>query len=68
MSTHVNIQEIDRSVIFLREQAERLDKLAADRGYRWAEVQAKQMRRIAQMLLDFRREQQMTGMNGARIE
>ena len=63
-----DIKELDRSVTFLREQAERLDKLARDRGYRWAEMDAKKMRRVADMLLEVRRDQAMTGIGGKRIE
>jgi len=63
----LDVQELDRHVITLREQAERLEKLSGERGYKWAEVQARQLRRIADFLLNIRREHQMTGMNGQRI-
>lgn len=63
-----NIEELDRHITFMREQADRLEKLGEERGYRWAELGAKQMRRIGDILLEVRREQAMTGMNGKRIE
>lgn len=64
----LNITELDEHVVFLREQADRLEKLADERKYRWATIQSKRMRKIAQMLLDIRRDQQMTTMSGQRIE
>jgi hypothetical protein len=64
----LNIAEVDRHITFLREQADRLEKLAEERRYRWAEVDAQKMRKIADLLVEIRREHQMTGMGGKRIE
>jgi molybdopterin/thiamine biosynthesis adenylyltransferase len=61
------VAEVDEHIKFLRAQAERLDNLAEQRSYRWAEVDAKKMRKVAEALLEFRRDMQMTGMNGQRI-
>lgn len=63
-----SVAEVDEHIKFLRGQAERLDNLAEQRSYRWAEMDAKKMRKVVEVLLQLRRDLQMTGMNGQRIE
>jgi len=63
-----NVAVLDEHIKFLRSQADRLEKLAKERSYRWAEVDAQKMREVAQVLLELRRDMQMTGMNGQRLE
>lgn len=64
----LNIEKLDEQVIFLNEQASRLDKLGEKPGNQWARRQAEMMRAIATTLTEVRREQQMTTMSGKRIE
>lgn len=63
-----NVSELDQQIKFLREQASRLRDLAARPGARWAEVNARKMDDIVKVLEELRRDHQMTGMNGKRIE
>lgn len=64
----LNIKELDEQVIFLNEQAVRLDRIGEKPGNQWARRQAEVMRAIAKTLTEVRREQQMTTMSGRRIE
>ncbi|HSV90876.1 MAG TPA: hypothetical protein VLH80_07235 [Nitrospiraceae bacterium] len=64
----VDIHKLDEQIKFLRDQASRLDDLRAKPGNQWATRNADMMRGIAATLLDLRREQQMTGMSGKKIE
>lgn len=68
MALDIKVTELDDQVKFLNEQADRLEQLARERSYRWAEVQARTMRKIRDTLLQVRREMQMTAMSGKRIE
>lgn len=69
MTLKVDIHELDEQIKFLGEQASRLRDLAARQpGSRWAESNARKMDKIAALLGELRRDQQMTGMNGKRIE
>ena len=64
----LNLAKLDEQVIFLNEQAGRLDKLGEKPGNQWARRQAEMMRAIAKTLGDVRQDQQMTTMSGKRIE
>lgn len=64
----VTAHELDEYIKFLREQAARLRDLSARQGGPWAEVNAAKMDKIATLLGSLRRDLQMTGMNGKRIE
>ena len=63
-----NVTELDGYVRFIRAQAARLDELAKNRGVRWAEADAEKMRKIAEALLEVRRDLQMTTMSGKSLE
>lgn len=68
MPDNVKVSDIDQHVKFLQEQAERLEQLGEERSYRWAEVNARQMRDIVKTLLEVRRDLQMTTLSGKRME
>lgn len=61
------VSQLDSQIKFLREQAARLRDLTARPGQQWAERNAARMDEIAETLTEFRRDMQMTGMNGERI-
>jgi hypothetical protein len=64
----LDLDKLDRQIKFLHTQAERLDLLQAHPGNQWAVRNADMLRGIAETLSALRREQQMTGLGGKRIE
>lgn len=62
-----SVEKLDSQIKFMHEQASRLRVLAASPGNRWAEQNAAKMEQIAEVLIDARRDLQMTGMNGKKI-
>lgn len=63
-----SVEKLDSQIKFMREQASRLRDLCARPGNRWAEQNATKMEQIAEVLAEVRRDLQMTGMNGKRID
>jgi hypothetical protein len=60
----IDINEIDRLRTFLAEE----EKYLLSRGdNRWAEEKAKTLNRLGEILLQLRRQKQMTGMGGKEI-
>lgn len=64
----VDIPKLDRQIKFLNEQAVRLDSLRAQPGNQWATRNSDMMLSIVAVLVELRREHQMTGMSGRKIE
>lgn len=64
----VDVQKLDRQIKFLREQASRLDAMRTQSGTEWAIRNADMMRSIVDVLVEVRREHQMIGMDGKKIE
>lgn len=62
----VNIVELDRYITFCREQALRLRREHAHKT--WAQHQAETFTDIEKFLLEVRRDHQMRGPGGARID
>lgn len=65
---NVDVPKLDRQIKFLNEQASRLDSMRAQPGNQWATRNADMMRSIVETLVELRREHQMMGMGGRRIE
>ena len=63
-----NVIVLDGQIKFLREQASRLRDMTARPGNGWAEQNATKMDRIVDVLLEVRRDLQMTTLSGKPLE
>lgn len=64
MSTKANVAELDGHLGFIRNEISFLRRQAKP----WADTKAERMEQIMVILSDLRREKQMTGMGGRRID
>lgn len=65
--TNPTLEELDRGIKFLADEATRLRSSEQGRQY-WAMQKCKSMDDIREILRKVRQNQQMTGMSGKRIE
>lgn len=61
---NIDVKEIDRLRMFLTEE----ERYCRGRSEGWAQSKADKLSRVGEILLELRREKQMTGVGGTRIQ
>lgn len=64
MALHVDITKLDADIKFLRDEADRLRAMSGA----WAKSKAARFDEIVEFLVEVRRDHQMTGIGGKRID